>query len=509
PAYPQDRRASMLADSRAAVVLADAASEAGIPATDARTVVIDRIDLSSEIETAPAVTVDADELAYVIYTSGSTGRPKGVMVPHRGVANFLATMAHEPGMKPCDVLVAVTSLSFDIAALELLLPLTVGAKLVVATREEAMDTGRLARLLESEHASVMQATPATWRLLAQSGWRDARLAMLCGGEALPPELARELLPRGRALWNLYGPTETTIWSSVQRVERADDIHLGAPVANTQLYVLDDALRPCPAGVPGELYVGGDGVVRGYLRRPSLTAERFVPDAFGAAGSRLYRTGDLVRWTESASVRECVSASVSASASTSALPRSRTHALQFLGRTDFQVKVRGFRIELGEIEARLAEHPSVREAVCAVREDTPGNARLVAYVVAEGAAPAADVLRRALAERLPDHMVPSAYVVLDALPLTPNGKTDRRALPAPEAKRDLSGGFVAPGTAAETTIAGLWREVLGTDRVGAEDNFFDLGGNSLSLIRLAQRLAETMGSTATAVDLFRYPTVRAQ
>jgi amino acid adenylation domain-containing protein len=484
PAYPQDRRAWMLADSRAAVVLTDAASEGGIPATDARTVVIDRIDLSTEADTAPAVAVDADELAYVIYTSGSTGRPKGVMVPHRGVANFLATMAREPGIKPCDVLVAVTSLSFDIAALELLLPLTAGAKLVVATREEAMDTGRLARLLESEHASVMQATPATWRLLAQSGWHDARLAMLCGGEALPPDLARELLPRGRALWNLYGPTETTIWSSVQRVESADAIHLGAPVANTRLYVLDDALRPCPAGVPGELYIGGDGVVRGYLRRPSLTAERFVPDAFGAAGSRLYRTGDLVR-------------------------RKADGALEFLGRTDFQVKVRGFRIELGEVEVRLAEHPDVRQAVCAVREDTPGNARLVAYVVAEDAAPAADVLRRALAERLPDHMVPSAYVVLEALPLTPNGKVDRRALPAPEAKRDLSGGFVAPGTAAETTIAGLWREVLGTERVGAEDNFFDLGGNSLSLIRLAQRLAETMGSTATAVDLFRYPTVRAQ
>jgi amino acid adenylation domain-containing protein len=486
PAYPQDRRAWMLADSRAAVVLTDSASEMGIPATEARTVVIDRIDLSNERETAPSVDVDASDLAYVIYTSGSTGRPKGVMVPHRGVANFLATMAREPGIKPCDVLVAVTSLSFDIAVLELLLPLTVGAKLVVATREEAMDAGGLARLLETEHASVMQATPATWRLLAHGGWAgDARLRMLCGGEALPADLARELLPRGASLWNLYGPTETTIWSTVQRVESAESIHLGRPIANTQVHVLDDALRPCPAGVPGELYIGGDGVVRGYLRRPALTAERFVPDAFSAdAGARLYRTGDLVR-------------------------RRADGALEFLGRTDFQVKVRGFRIELGEIEARLAEHPSVRQAVAAVREDVPGDARLVAYVVAEGDAPGADVLRRALAERLPEHMVPSAYVVLDALPLTPNGKVDRRALPAPEAKRALSGGFVAPGTAAETTIAGLWREVLGTDRVGVEDNFFDLGGNSLSLIRLAQRLAEALGSTATAVDLFRYPTVRAQ
>ncbi|HEX2207627.1 MAG TPA: amino acid adenylation domain-containing protein [Longimicrobium sp.] len=486
PAYPEDRRAYMLADSAAAVVLTDAASADGIPATAARTVVIDRIDLAAGAETAVSVDVDADDLAYVIYTSGSTGRPKGVMVPHRGVASFLASMAREPGLTADDVLVAVTSLSFDIAVLELLLPLVRGAKVVVATREEAMDAGRLSRLLESERATAMQATPATWRLLAASGWAgDARLAILCGGEALAPDLARELLPRGRALWNLYGPTETTIWSTVQRVESAERIHLGGPIANTRVHVLDDALRPCPAGVPGELFIGGHGVVRGYLRRPSLTAGRFVPDPYGATpGARMYRTGDLVR-------------------------RRADGALEFLGRTDFQVKVRGFRIELGEIEARLAEHPSVAQAVAAVRPDASGDARLVAYVVPRGDAPGADVLRRALAERLPDHMVPSAYVVLDALPLTPNGKVDRRALPAPEARRDLAGGFVAPGTEAETTIAALWREVLGTDRVGVEDNFFDLGGNSMSLIRLARRLAQSMGSTATAVDLFRFPTVRAQ
>jgi amino acid adenylation domain-containing protein len=486
PAYPEDRRACMLADSGAALVLADAASAPGVPAAAERIVVVDRLELADEDASAPAVEVDADDLAYVIYTSGSTGNPKGVMVPHRGVANFLASMAREPGIGADDVLVAVTSLSFDIAVLELLLPLAAGAKVVVATRDEAMDAGRLSRLLEGAGATAMQATPATWRLLAGSGWAGkADLAILCGGEALPPELARELLPRGRGLWNLYGPTETTIWSSVQRVESADAVHLGRPIANTRLYVLDAALRPCPAGVPGELFIGGDGVVRGYLRRPALTAERFVPDACsGRPGARLYRTGDLVR-------------------------RRADGALEFLGRTDFQVKVRGFRIELGEIEARLAEHPAVRQAVAVVREDTPGDARLVAYVVPAGDPPGTDVLRRALAERLPDHMVPGAYVMLDALPLTPNGKVDRRALPAPEARRDLAGGFVEAATEAERTIAGIWREVLGTDRVGVEDTFFDLGGNSLSLIRLAQKLAEVMGSTATAVDLFRYPTVRAQ
>ncbi|HEX2077989.1 MAG TPA: amino acid adenylation domain-containing protein [Longimicrobium sp.] len=485
PAYPEQRRDFMLSDANVDVVLADAASAPGVPGSH-QVVVVDDLDLSGEDPSAPRVDVDPDERAYVIYTSGSTGRPKGVMVPHRGVANFLASMAEEPGIDARDVMVAVTSLSFDIAVLELLLPLTAGAKVVVATREETMDAGRLSRLLHDEGATVMQATPATWRLLAGSGWAGKEdLAILSGGEALQADLARELIPRGRAVWNLYGPTETTIWSAVQKVESAESIHLGHPIANTQLYVLDDTLRPCPAGVPGELFIGGDGVVRGYLRRPALTAERFVPDPFSAEpGARLYRTGDLVR-------------------------RRADGALEFLGRTDFQVKVRGFRVELGEIEARLAEHPSVAQAVAVVRQDAPGDARLVAYVVPAGDPPGADVLRRALAQRLPDHMVPSAYVMLDAFPLTPNGKVDRRALPAPEARRDLAGGFVEAATEAEEKIAAIWREVLGTDRVGVEDNFFDLGGNSLSLIRLAQRLAEAMGSTATAVDLFRFPTVRAQ
>ncbi|HYR08507.1 MAG TPA: amino acid adenylation domain-containing protein, partial [Longimicrobium sp.] len=308
PAYPAERRAYMLADCGASAVLTDAASADGLPATDAPVVTVDTLDLADADASPPDVPVDADDLAYVIYTSGSTGRPKGVMVPHRGVANFLASMAREPGIGEGDVLVAVTSLSFDIAVLELLLPLTSGAQVALATRDEAMDAARLAALLDSTGATVMQATPATWRLLAQSGWRGKPdLAVLCGGEALPPELARELLPRGRALWNLYGPTETTIWSAVQRVEDADRVGLGGPIANTRLYVLDPALRPCPIGVPGELYIGGDGVVRGYLHRPGLTAERFVPDPFARTpGARLYRTGDRVRWRE---VRECESAKV--------------------------------------------------------------------------------------------------------------------------------------------------------------------------------------------------------
>jgi amino acid adenylation domain-containing protein len=487
PAYPADRRAYMLADSGAAVVLADAASAEGIPATDARVVIVDRLDLSGESSTATSVDVDASDLAYVIYTSGSTGRPKGVMVPHRGVANFLESMRREPGMTAGDVLVAVTSLSFDIAVLELLLPLVSGARVAVATREQALDPGKLTALLRESNATAMQATPATWRMLVQSGWAgDADLSILCGGEALPPELARELVGRGRALWNLYGPTETTIWSAVERVESAEAIRLGHPVANNRLYVLDPAGRPCAPGIPGELYIGGDGVVRGYLRRPGLTADRFVPDPFAAAGgARLYRTGDRVR-------------------------RRTDGALEFLGRVDFQVKLRGFRIELGEIESALADQPGVREAVAAVREDAAGDARLVAYVVPDHPAPAADALRTALAARLPDYMVPGAFVVLDALPLTPNGKTDRRALPAPDAAvKPADTVRVSPRTPAEKAVAAIWRDVLRTDEVGVDENFFNVGGHSLLLAQVATRLSEWLGREVPLLDLFRHTTVAAQ
>jgi amino acid adenylation domain-containing protein len=516
PAYPEERRAYMLADCGATVVLTDAASAAGLPATEARTVVVDALDLADEDASAPGISVDADDLAYVIYTSGSTGQPKGVMVPHGALANFLASMAREPGIVADDVMVAVTSLSFDIAVLELLLPLTVGARVVVATRAEALDPRRLSALLSASGATMMQATPATWRMLAQSGWEgDPRLAILCGGEALPPELARALLPRGRALWNLYGPTETTVWSAVQRVEDAERVALGEPIANTQLYVLDAAGEPCPPGVPGELFIGGEGVVRGYLHRPGLTAERFVPDAFGGRpGARLYRTGDRVRRKDSASVRECVSAGVDpadANSRTNALTHSRTSVLDFLGRMDFQVKLRGFRIELPEIEAALAEQPGVRAAVAAVRDEAAGDARLVAYVVADGEPPSPDALRAALAARLPDYMVPGAFVVLDALPLTPNGKTDRRALPDPAAAaapaRDAV--RVPPRTPAEREVAAVWREVLRVDEVSVDDNFFNLGGHSLLLAQVAARLEERRGREVPLLDLFRHTTVAAQ
>ncbi|HEX7243455.1 MAG TPA: amino acid adenylation domain-containing protein, partial [Longimicrobiaceae bacterium] len=420
--------------------------------------------------------------AYVIYTSGSTGTPKGVVVPHRAVVNFLDSMRLRPGLSARDTLLAVTTLSFDIAALELFLPLTTGARVVLADRETASDGARLREAVAASGATTMQATPASWRMLLDAGWEGAPgLKALCGGEALPRELADRLLGVTGELWNLYGPTETTIWSTVERVEPGEGaVSIGAPIANTRLYLLDAGLEPVPEGVPGELYIGGEGVARGYLGRPELTAARFIPDALSREpGARLYRTGDRVR-------------------------RRVNGVLEYLGRTDQQVKVRGFRIELGEIEAALCAQPRVREAVAVVREGPQGDRRLVAYVVAEeGASLAAAELRAALRERLPEHMVPGAFVVLESLPLTPNGKVDRRALPAPEPQ---SAAYVAPRTTVEEVLAGIWAELLGTERVSVEESFFDLGGHSLLATRVVSRARQAFGVEVPLRALFEAPTV---
>jgi len=304
----------------------------------------------------PSVLTTADNLAYVIYTSGSTGKPKGVQIPQRGLINFLTAMGHRPGLTASDVLLSVTSLSFDIAGLELLLPLLNGARVVVASREEASDGGLLMARLAASRATEMQATPATWSLLLEAGWQgDKGLQVLCGGEALGAKLAQELAARGRELWNLYGPTETTIWSSLSKVN-GTPVTLGVPVANTQFYVLDGQVQVVPMGVKGELYIAGEGLARGYLKRPELTAEKFVANPFSTTpGARMYRTGDLVRYR-------------------------REGELEYLGRLDQQVKVRGFRIELGEIESVLSNHPGVTESVVLVQQDNQGEKRLVAYVV---------------------------------------------------------------------------------------------------------------------------------
>ncbi|MEW5928253.1 MAG: amino acid adenylation domain-containing protein, partial [Gemmatimonadota bacterium] len=423
---------------------------------------------------------DPDNLAYVIYTSGSTGTPKGVAVPHRALANFLHSMRAEPGVAADDVLLAVTTPGFDIAALELFLPLTVGARVVVADRETASDPGRLAERVATSGATMLQATPATWRMLLDAGWTGGPgLRALCGGEALDADLAGRLRPLVGEMWNLYGPTETTVWSTAQRVESVEGVPaIGRPIANTRAYVLDRWLDPLPAGAEGELFIAGAGVARGYAGRPELTAERFVPEPFaGVPGARMYRTGDRAS-------------------------RRPDGALDFRGRADFQVKVRGHRVEPGEVEAVLLRHPGVRQAVVAARPDAAGTTRLVAYVV--GDASAAD-LRDHVRGALPEYMVPAAFVGLDALPLTPAGKIDRRALPAPEL---AAGGAAAPRTELEEVVAGIWAEVLGTGRVGVHDDFFALGGHSLLATQVVARVRRALGVDLPFRDLFRAPTVAA-
>jgi amino acid adenylation domain-containing protein len=491
PGFPRERIACMLEDAAAPVVIADGAIAAQLPpGAHALLRIEDILDgAASDTDPAAVASANADDTAYVLFTSGSTGRPKGVRVPHRAAVNFLASMARAPGMGADDTLCAITTLSFDIALLELMLPLTVGARVALADRATASEGDALARLLDAVDATVMQATPATWRMLLDAGWRGRPgMRLLCGGEALPRELADRLLGCGSELWNVYGPTETTVWSTIERVQPGEGaISIGRPIDNTSVYVVDARMQAVPAGVPGELLIGGLGVAQGYLDRPELTAEKFIADPFGArAGGRLYRTGDLARWR-------------------------RDGRLDVIGRIDHQVKLRGFRIELGEIESVLLARDDVAEAVVVCREDRPGDKRLVAYVVpaaGQDDATAIDIaaLRATARERLPEYMVPSAWMVLERMPLTPNGKVDRRALPAPEGDDAATEAYVAPVTPEEIAVAEMWADVLGKPRVGLHDNFFDLGGHSLLANQLVSRMQKRFGGDIGLRMVFEAPTV---
>jgi amino acid adenylation domain-containing protein len=479
PGHPAERLALILEDSAVAVLVTEERLLAALPSHDAQVLLLEAI---GDGEARPLEPLAVEEnLAYVIYTSGSTGRPKGVQLPHGAVVNFLRAMAERPGLGAEDVVPALTTLTFDIAGLEIYLPLAVGGRVEVLGREEAADGRRLAVRLAEAGATAVQATPATWRLLVTAGWRGIPgLKVFCGGEALPRDLADDLLARGAELWNVYGPTETAVYSTTGRVSPGEGpVLLGSPIANTGLYVVDPRFRLAPMGAAGELLIGGAGLARGYLGRPDLTAERFVPNPWSREpGARLYRTGDLVRWRPSGE-------------------------LEFLGRIDHQVKVRGFRIELGEIEAALLRHPAVAQAVVTAGPDSG----LAAYVVPAGEAPEISALREHLRRSLPEYMLPSGFVVLEALPLNPSGKVDRKALPAPGAtgaRREVA--YADPRNELERTIAALWREVLGIDRVGADDNFFDLGGHSLLAAQVQMRLSDALGREVALLDLFRYPTV---
>ena len=488
PAYPKERLAFMLQDAQVAVLITQQQLRSELPSEHgARLLCIDTewAQVAEQADTNPDHTAKPEDLAYVIYTSGSTGKPKGVQIAHGAVVNFLSSMQAQPGLTAADTLLAVTTLSFDIAGLELYLPLSVGARVVIVSRETAIDGVVLAENLVKSGATIMQATPTTWRMLLETGWQGSdHLKILCGGEALSPELATELLPRCSSLWNMYGPTETTIWSSIYKVETPNgQIPIGRPIGNTQLYILDRNQQPLPIDVPGELYIGGDGLALGYLNRDELTDERFVVDPFSPqAGKRLYKTGDRARWRPDGNI-------------------------EILGRLDHQVKIRGFRIELGEIEAAIRQHSAVRDTVVVVQENDSGDKQLVGYVVEErGSGPAADELRNVLRQKLPDYMIPGAIVIVDAFPLTPNGKLDRNALPRPDREGSASETYEPPRTPAEETMAKIWADVLKVERVGVHDNFFDLGGHSLLATKVISRVRATFHIDLPLRSLFQAPTV---
>jgi amino acid adenylation domain-containing protein len=490
PTYPKERLAFMLEDSRAPFLVTQARLGEHRPAFGGTLIILDHDGQSMAQESAASVgpVQSPETLAYVIYTSGSTGKPKGVMIQHGSAVNFLASMARQPGLCETDALLAVANLSFDMSVLDIYLPLTVGARIVLARREDAADGLRLRNLLSDSGATVMHATPATWRMLLAAGWQGSReLKILCGGEVLSEDLAKQLGQRCASLWNMYGPTETTVYSSAELYSPHSSgrtVPIGHPIANTEIYILDQRLHPVPIGVPGELHIGGDGVARGYLNRLELTAEKFIANPFVAdIASRVYKTGDLARY----------------------LPDGN---IEFLGRMDHQVKIRGYRIEPGEIEAVLAQHRSIKEAVVVARDDSLGSQRLVAYVVADAVSvPSANELRGFVQQTLPEHMVPSAFEFLESLPLTPNGKLDRGALPAPGRGRPkLDETYAPPRTPLEDVLAHIWADVLALDQVGIHDNFLALGGNSLRAIQMIARLRNVLNQELFVSDIFSHGTI---
>ncbi|RAN35588.1 non-ribosomal peptide synthetase [Hyphomonas pacifica] len=490
PKHPEERVNGIVSDAGVDLILTDT-SVVGQFSAQPSVLSLDAAaeQIASMSQTAPARTTAPEDVAYVIYTSGSTGRPKGVEVEHRNLAAFLVAMRDEPGIKPGQTLLSVTTPSFDIFGLEAWLPLSSGARMVVAARETALDGRALAALMDSEGVDILQATPATWNVLIETGWKGREgMKALCGGESLPHALAEGLVQRVGEVWNMYGPTETTIWSTVQRITKADDAaSIGKPIANTRTYILDDQGNPVPPGAIGELCIGGEGVARGYRGRQDLTDERYMTlNLPGHDEERIYRTGDFAR--ETADGR-----------------------LIYLGRRDFQVKIRGFRIELGEIESELGAIEGIAECAVVAHERAPGDHHLVAYVVpSQGRTIDSGLIRAALREKLPNYMVPSYVVAMDTFPLTPNLKVDRKALPAPQEEQapapTANDIIMSP---AERSVADIWRGILGVSHIGLNDNFFDIGGHSMLMVRLHERLRSELGANIALIELFQRTTVAQQ
>jgi amino acid adenylation domain-containing protein len=498
PSYPRERLRFMLEESAAPVLLTQQRLLSALPEHQAQAICLDTQwdEIAQESSLNLATNVLAENLAYIIYTSGSTGAPKGVGVSHRNLLHStLARLDYYPS-QPSSFLL-LSSFAFDSSVAGIFWTLCAGGVLVLPGEGLQRDAHALVRLIQRQRVSHLLSLPSLHALMLEVGAAselESLDAVIVAGEACPPELARrhfETLPQTK-LYNEYGPTEATVWSSVYQCLWSEDegrqvVPIGRPIANARLYILDENLRPVPIGIAGELYIGGAGLTRGYLQRSEVTAERFVPDPFGTeAGARIYRTGDTARYLSDGNI-------------------------EFLGRSDSQVKIRGYRIELGEIEAALMEQATVRAAAVVAADETGGGKRLIAYLVRERDDDAIDLdeLRRMLKERLPEYMVPSAFVTLAEMPLSPNGKVNRRALStaeqfAPELKR----AYQPPQSDAERTIAAVWQEMLKVEQVGLTDNFFDLGGHSLLMVKVYTQLRGRFEREFTVIDLFRYPTVRA-